>query len=377
MLFIGGFPPPGSPIKGGIVTSCRLLLDSAFAERFELVLLDSTQRSIPEPGPLTRARLAAARVARFVWLLERHQPQAVLAFSSQGASFLEKSLCALYARARGVPTVLLMRGGPFMDDVRRSRAYRALARTLLRVPAAIACQGETWRRFFRDELAVDDARLPVVHNWTARSDYMAIPRPVEPAPGRPMRILFMAWMDAAKGIFELLDAAAALRASDAAPPLELHYAGGGAHLEQLRARVAAEGLGDWVLLHGWVEGAAKAALYQSADVFVLPSYAEGMPNSMIEAMSSGLPVVVTPVGSVPDVIRNGENGLLVPARDAPALREALARLLASPALRRELGEAARRTARDTFGLERGVRDLETAVLTAMATRGGAAAAAPR
>ncbi len=356
VLFIGAFPPPDSAIRGGIVTSCRRLLESSFSDWFDLVLLDSTQRSIPEPGAPTRAFHAAVRVVRFVALIEGRRPQAVLAFTSQGASFIEKCLCAAYARARGIPTVLLMRGGPFMDDVRASALYRWFARRLLANAAAIPCQGELWRRFFRDELGISEARLPVIYNWTAPREYLAMTRDGARDAG-PLRILFLAWVDRAKGIYELLDATRSLAADSAMPDFELHVAGGGAHVDAFRARAHTLGLAARVKIHGWVDDEARRALVASADVFVLPSYAEGMPNSMIEAMSLAVPVVVTPVGSIADVIRDGENGLLVAPRDAEALRATLARLLASPELRRRIGDAGRETARETFGLDRGAEAL--------------------
>jgi glycosyltransferase involved in cell wall biosynthesis len=364
VLFIGAFPPPGSPIHGGIVTSCRMLMQSDFTDRFDVVPLDSTQRSIPEPGIATRALLAAARVARFLVLLQRWKPDVLLVFASQRASFVEKCVCAAFARARGVPTVLLMRGGPFMDDVRASAHYRRFARLLLRNAAVIPCQGEVWRRFFRDELEIDDSRLPVVYNWTAPLEYLARPRQVDRPPGR-LRILFLAWVDRAKGIFELLDAVQTLVGVAGLPDFELQIGGGGAHMADLVAAIADRGLGARVVVRGWVGRDEKRALYESADIFVLPSYAEGMPNSMIEAMSMRVPVVVTPVGSVPDVIRDGENGLVVPVRDVASLAAILTRLLSSPALRRRLGDAGFETARETFGLERGADALANAIHLAL------------
>lgn len=371
VLFVGAFPPPGSAIAGGIVTSCRHLLASDLPTWYDLVLLDSTQRSIPEPGVLTRSLLAARRLVRFIHLFERRRPQAVLAFSSQGGSFVEKCACAAYARMRGVPTVLLMRGGPFMDDVRASAHYRTFARLLLRSVTVLPCQTARWQAFFRDELGIDAAKLPVIHNWTAPADYLSLTRRPDDSAQRPVHLLFLAWVDRAKGIFELLDAVAGLARDAALPPVMLHVAGGGAHVAAVREAIAHHGLGHQVVLDGWVTGDAKRALYEAADIFVLPSYAEGLPNSMIEAMAVALPVVVTAVGGIPDAIRHGENGLLVPPRDAEALRLALAQLVASAPLRRTLGEAARVTARTTFSLAQGADALRAALDLAIATQASA------
>ncbi len=81
--------------------------------------------------------------------------------------------------------------------------------------------------------------------------------------------------------------------------------------------------------------------YAAADVFVLPSYTEGSPNVLLEAMDAGLPIVATAVGGVGEMIHDGENGLLVPARDVPAIARAVAALLGNAELRSTLTAAAR------------------------------------
>jgi glycosyltransferase involved in cell wall biosynthesis len=92
----------------------------------------------------------------------------------------------------------------------------------------------------------------------------------------------------------------------------------------------------------------------ASDVFVLPSYAEGHPRSSLEAMSCGLPVVTTDVQGCRDTVEHGVNGFLVPARDAQALADAVARLATSPELRLSMGRQSRRLARRSFSVGRAV-----------------------
>lgn len=93
------------------------------------------------------------------------------------------------------------------------------------------------------------------------------------------------------------------------------------------------------------------ALLAAADAFVLSSHLEGLGSAVMDAMAVGLPVAATRAGGIPELIADGEDGLLVPVRDPPALAAALTRLLADPALRARLGAAAARTAAARFGAE--------------------------
>lgn len=97
---------------------------------------------------------------------------------------------------------------------------------------------------------------------------------------------------------------------------------------------------------------------QRANLFVLPSYIENMPVSILEAMAAGLPIVATGVGGIPDIVEDGVSGILVAPGDRPALAAALRRLLQDEALRNEMGEAAIRAVEARFSRDKVVPRLE-------------------
>ena len=99
-------------------------------------------------------------------------------------------------------------------------------------------------------------------------------------------------------------------------------------------------------------------LLACCDLFVLPSEAEGLPNAILEAMAAGLPVVGTSVGGIPEIITDGVNGVLVPAKNPHALAEAILRILQNPHLAKELSQAGQETARTQFGFDRLLAELE-------------------
>ena len=293
---------------------------------------------------------------RFLRLFARRKPSAVLIFASGGGSFLEKSLYSLYTRLRGARSLFFVRHGGFIEDCRRSRAYAALARILLSRVSILLCQSEAWEAFYRVELHLESIRKEIIPNWTVTPALLAVGNKREYAAPQRMTILFLGWLEPTKGIRELLSAYECLcrRLPTAKPRLVL--AGEGSMLSECRAWALQRSEPSDVEVPGWVEGEAKLQLLARADVFVLPSHFEGLSNAMLEAMAAGMPVVVTKVGSLPDVATNGVHGFLIEPRDAAALAERLHVLITDSELRKRLGHAAHQRAAD-FGVESAVAKL--------------------
>jgi glycosyltransferase involved in cell wall biosynthesis len=97
---------------------------------------------------------------------------------------------------------------------------------------------------------------------------------------------------------------------------------------------------------GPVALAERVAYFQRADIFILPTYAEGLPIAVLEAMAAGLPIITTPVGGIPELIEDGVDGLLIQPGDVQALAARIALLLGDAELRRQLGQRAQRRASD-------------------------------
>ena len=364
LLFVGAFPPAHAQVFGGNVTDCRALLASSFAQRFDLQLLDSTQE-VPPPPIRVRLRRALARIWRLITIFKHQKPDAMLVFASGGFSFIEKALMVGYARLRGVPSLLSVRSGHFIDLCRRSRVYRAICGVLLRFPRFLICQGRAWQTFFDQVFGLNAERCPIVDAWVATEAFLDIGKNRKARSTGCVEILFVGRIERFKGVFELLAAVRDLAAEDL-PYFRLTLAGDGNNAMEAKSWVAQHGLSDRVRLVGWVDGEAKLALFRDADVFVLPSYTEGLPNAMIEAMAAGLPVVVTPVGSVPDVVSDGVQGLLVEPRSVQALTAALRKLLRDREARMSMGRSAHLTAQERFGTETAARRLAELVTRAIA-----------
>lgn len=154
-------------------------------------------------------------------------------------------------------------------------------------------------------------------------------------------LLFVGRLAGVKGVPVLFEALVSLRRTH--PDLRLTLIGDGPERAALESRARLLGIADHVDFLGYKSQTEVANALRDADIFVLPSFAEGVPVVLMEAMASELPVVTTRIAGVPELVRDGDSGLLVPPGDADALRAALTRLLDSPDLRRRMGRVGRAT----------------------------------
>ncbi len=281
---------------------------------------------------------AAARIAA---LAVRGRVSVLHVNVAERGSVVRKGVLAGVARLFGVPVVLHLHAAQivaFYDGL--PRAGQWLVRRMFRSAALCVVLGEPWRRWV-GSLGVPDARIRVLRNgvprlagWRAR------------AAGEPFRLLFLGNLFERKGIADLLDALAHVDAAGGpvvgagAAACVLVVAGGG-DVARYSARATALGLGERVRFAGWVDQAEAAACLARADALVLPSYDEGLPLVILEALSLGVPVVTTPVGAIPEVLSDGDTALLVPPGDIAALAGALRRLAGDPALAARLSECGR------------------------------------
>jgi glycosyltransferase involved in cell wall biosynthesis len=293
-------------------------------------------------GGLARnAALGAGALKRLAVLLARNRRALVhLHLTARGSLLRDGAFVALAVAARS-PVVVQLHGGGF------ERLHGAPMRQLLEAAACVLVPCESLRAWVRScARNANPVCLPVP---------VPTPEPGPPLASRPNVILFLGRLAPAKGIYDLLEAVAGI--ARAVPDLRLVCAG---HGERVAVARYAERLGiaDAVKFTGWVGPSGKRALLETAAVLALPSYAEGMPVSVLEAMSAGVPAVASAIGGVPEALVDGVNGFLVAPGDKASLARHLRRLLEDRALAARLGAAARESARLRFAPERAVPRLE-------------------
>ena len=162
-------------------------------------------------------------------------------------------------------------------------------------------------------------------------------------PSKTVRILFVSRIIMRKGLQFLIKAVPEIQRR-VSVPFSIHVVGDGPDKDALVAQIEEAGIGHLFRFHGYVEHEKLPERYRHADIFVLPSLAEGMPNVVLEAMGSGLPVVATDIAGCEELVHHGENGFLVPPGESQSLANFLAPLIGDRALRERMGESSRELA---------------------------------
>jgi len=230
----------------------------------------------------------------------------------------------------------------------KSLAMIALQRAAYAFAHRIVANSDAAATRLRHE-RVAHAAIDVIPNGIDVAAFAAPPR------GRPLRrVITVANLRPEKAHEILIDAAASLVATH--PGLEFHVVGDGPRLAELTALAAARGMGDRVRFFGHRDDVP--ALLRESDIFVLPSRSEAFPNGLIEAMAAGLPVVATAVGGIVELVRHGENGLLVRPGDSRDLANAIQQLVDDPRRAAALASQARRTIEARYSFERMVTAFE-------------------
>jgi glycosyltransferase involved in cell wall biosynthesis len=334
---------PTPRIYGGISAVAGAILDSDLPDRCRLVYLAEGTRQ----GPLAKLGSVINALARLIWLLIRRQADLLHLHVGDGNSFYRHMLYAALGWLARIPVLLhwhVPGAGEAQDPRLAGGLPSGLTRWAIDHAARVLVLSPAWADALMALSGRSDAalRMVVLPNPV---DCDRIRPPENPALRQADLMLFLGDFTRRKGVRDLLAAAPAVLQRR---PAARFVVAGGAPPADVASQ--AQALGGAVHFPGFVRGADKLRWLQEASLLVLPSYAEGLPVAVLEAMAAGLPIVTTPVGGVPDIFRDGVNGLLIPPGDVPALADALNRLLEDAAARETMGRHNRQQALEQFAL---------------------------
>jgi glycosyltransferase involved in cell wall biosynthesis len=235
----------------------------------------------------------------------------------------------------------------------RNRLEQALIRTVLRQPQKLILLSKKAYDLAATLLPVE--RLSVIPSSvdTMQFDQNNDKKATQ---DNLVRVLFMGGIDPfRKGVLDLLDAAAIVVREN---PNVRFIMSGGDSFQEVEKQWKKLGLENHIEFVGWIPENQKARAYHSADILVLPSHNEGLPYVIIEALASGLPIIASSVGGIPEVVIHGENGYIIEPGDSHSLAKYILLLAANPELRQIISKHNRERARKYYSLSAAISQLE-------------------
>lgn len=275
----------------------------------------------------------------FVSLLLKRKVSFVHIHSAMKGSFWRKTLFSKTAHLFGVPTIIHLHGSEMESFYYGLNSLcKRLVKWSLETTQTVIVLSESWRIFVQK--IAPEANVVVVNN------YVRPPITVDYAPQENrFNVLFLGVLGHRKGIYDLIHAWAGL--IQVVPYAKL-LVGGNGEIDKAQELANELGLQNSIEFLGWVTGEDKLKLLNDSDVFVLPSYNEGLPMSVLEAMSWRRAVITTTVGGIPELIKHGNDGFLIEPGDRSSLLRHLQNLAIKPQLRVSVGNNARQKINSEF-----------------------------
>lgn len=328
--------------RGGISTLIAEILNSPLRDDFEFVYVASQAEDF---GKFGKAFLAIAAVARFIVICLRKRPSAVYVHLGSNASLYRESIFIFLAKLLRKKTVAHFHAGdinhyyPFQTKI----GQKFISSALGSADCLIAVSEESAGQLRAIAGSSGRKNVSVIANAIDTSVFDAGERESKYDADAALRLLFVGAIGKLKGERDLIKALAIVRERRPRLRLKVSFLGYGA--ESLQPACEKLGVADFVEHLGAVSMSERLAFFQKADIFVLPTYAEAMPMSVIEAMAAGLAVVTTSVGGIPELVEDGADGLLFAPGEVEDLAGKILVLLENRDLRLNLGRKARRKAR--------------------------------
>ena len=342
---------PSREAISGVTTHLNSLFGSRLATRFDLLhfQVGSEGRREGLAGRMARLALSPLQLAAAI---ARHGVGLVHINTSLNAKAFWRDLAYVAAaKLCGARVLYQVHGGAWHEFEKSGGVFGALMRRMLHGPDVVVVLSREQLAAFRD--AAPGQAIEIVPNGIDCAPYVRYNR-AAPEVDAPLRLIYIGRLVPGKGLLEAIEALRLARSMSVNARLVI--AGNGPEEPRLRQYARDAGLAREVSFVGAAHGEHKAQLLAQADALVLASYTEGLPYSLLEGMAAGVVPIVTPVGAIPDVVGDGEHGLVVAPRDAEAIAQAIAALAADRAHLLRMSAACRKRIATAYSIERVARD---------------------
>lgn len=326
---------PSPKSRGGIASVVGSYEQAGLFEKWPIVYLSSHV----EGSKKKKLRAAYMSLTIFLRLLLSRRAKLLHVHVARRTSFWRKAMFIILAYSMRCPVFVHLHSGGFPDFYWKECGpiKKRIVRFILdRADRLIVLSSQWWELL---SSITKNARITKIPNFIVRTQGENLFRRENNS------VLFLGRLSEEKGFFDLMEAAALI--TRRVPDFKLRCGGEG-DIASIKAYIEKLGIQRTVDLLGWVGDDERCKLLDSSAIFVLPSYVEGLPMSVIEAMSKAIPVVASSVGGIPDVIEDGKDGKLIFPGDIKGIADALIDLLDDAAMRARMGQAGKKTVERRF-----------------------------
>jgi len=336
---------PSLTVKGGISSLVMSYLKSDLAEKYRLITVYSHVS-----GSKLAKSIQAIKGLVLIGINLGFRNIDIVHFHGGGCvSALRKYIYFRLVKLFDCKVIFHLHGGAFPQQYKNlSPLFQSLITKMFEQSDVVICLSE----FFRKEILAiaPNATVIVQMNSVVLPQRMGLHEQQD-----EIRILYLGLINEKKGIFDLIPVISKI--CEEIGNIRL-IVGGVGEVERMCQEIGHHGISDHVEYQGWLEPEDRDNLLSTVDILVLPSYIEGMPMTILEAMSFGIPVVSTRVGGVPDIVIDGETGFLIEPGNLEQLHNKLSILAQDYALRRKLGLKGRSAIEERHTIDVSIRRIE-------------------
>lgn len=266
----------------------------------------------------------------FLLLLLDRKLKIVHIHSAADGSFVRASVVLRLCKVFRKKVILHCHASRFKDFYSESEQKRKIL-NILNGADVLVVLSNSWKKWFKS-IGVDEKRIEILNNITAYPQLFE-----KRKQDSKLHLLFLGLLGERKGIFDVIKSLGEHK--DKFCKALILKIGGNTHEGELMDVINKYGIGDFVKFEGWVSGEKKIELLNWADAYILPSYNEGLPIGILEAMSYGCAIIASPVGGIPEVVKDGINGIIVEPGNINEIVDAILRLLDQQELKKMSDES--------------------------------------
>lgn len=331
---------PSLKDKGGMVTVMSGIMSSKLSKEYNIIHV---------PTYIVGKKVSLFIIAIFKIVVYKiiYKVQLVHVHSASYGSFYRKSIIIRLCKILNTKVILHTHGAGFKDFYNGlSNFKKKYVEKTLKMPYKIIVLSNSWKEFYGTLTSKE--KIEVVYNSVDVPEYIQRENNVN------VTGLFLGRIGKRKGVYDLIEAIKKLKLKGV--NFKILIAGDG-EIEEAKKIVQQEDINNYIEILGWIDKKQATNYLKECDFYILPSYNEGLPMSVLEAMSYSLPVITTKVGGIPEVVNN-ENGILIEPGNIEQLANAIKNIVVDAELRNKLGKQAHETIQEKFNMENFIEKID-------------------